>query len=101
MVIFVIYLLAKQICHLGDFEPPTHFFHAIRQHTTRRGTMFAWSNRPNFLVSVLSRLLASPHPLLIDLKLSKNSGMIMIRCRTFSKDLKFFNETGKYFVSIQ
>jgi hypothetical protein len=21
MVIFVIYLLAKQICHLGDFEP--------------------------------------------------------------------------------
>jgi hypothetical protein len=24
MVIFVIYLLAKQISHLGDFEPPTH-----------------------------------------------------------------------------
>jgi hypothetical protein len=24
MVIFVIYLLAKQICHLGDFEPNRH-----------------------------------------------------------------------------
>jgi hypothetical protein len=29
MVIFVIYLLAKQICHLGDFDVAT--FHAIRE----------------------------------------------------------------------
>jgi hypothetical protein len=33
----------------------THLFHAIRQHATRRGTTFARSNRPDFLVSVLSR----------------------------------------------
>jgi hypothetical protein len=32
---------------------------------------------------------------------SKNSGMIVYRCRTFCKNLNFFNETGKYFVLIQ
>jgi hypothetical protein len=75
----------------------THLFHAIRQHATRRGTTFARSNRPDFLVSVLSRasLLFSFSPaveiliLLIDLKLSKNSGIIMYHCRTFCKNFKF------------
>jgi hypothetical protein len=41
------------------------------------------------------------HPLLIDLKFSKNSRMIVSRCRTFCKNFNFFNETGKYFVLIQ
>jgi hypothetical protein len=41
------------------------------------------------------------HPLLIDLKFSKNSGIIVSRCRTFCKNFNFFNETGKYFVLIQ
>jgi hypothetical protein len=41
------------------------------------------------------------HLLLIDLKFSKNSGMIMYRCRTFCKNFKFFTETGKYFGLIQ
>jgi hypothetical protein len=39
------------------------------------------------------------HPLiLIDLKFSKKSGMIVYRCRIFCKKFNFFNETGKYFV---
>jgi hypothetical protein len=38
----------------------THLFHAIRQHATRRGTTFARSNRPDFLVSVLKRVVPPP-----------------------------------------
>jgi hypothetical protein len=41
------------------------------------------------------------HPLLMDLKFSKNSGMNECRCRTVCRNVKFFNETGKYFVLIQ
>jgi hypothetical protein len=33
------------------------------------------------------------HPLLIDFKSSKNSGMIVYRC-TFCKNFKFFNVAG-------
>jgi hypothetical protein len=40
----------------------THLFPAIRQHATRRGTTFARSNSPDFLVSVLSPLFASSAP---------------------------------------
>jgi hypothetical protein len=38
------------------------------------------------------------HPLLISLKFSKNSGMIVYHCRTVCKNFKIFNETGKDFV---
>jgi hypothetical protein len=38
----------------------THLFHAIRQHATRRGTTFARSNRPDFLVRVLKRVVPPP-----------------------------------------
>jgi hypothetical protein len=103
----------------------THLFHAIRQHATRRGTTYARSNRPDtrlFSKRVKAccppSLLLQPrsrdfhtgsqvlppdrkHPLLIDLKFSKNSGIIMYHCRTFCKHFKFFNETGQYFVLIQ
>jgi hypothetical protein len=41
------------------------------------------------------------HPFLIDLKFSKNSGMIVYCCRTFCRNFKIFNETGKYFFLIQ
>jgi hypothetical protein len=41
------------------------------------------------------------HPFQIDLKLLKNSGMIVNRCRTFCQNVKLFNERGKYFVLIQ
>jgi hypothetical protein len=41
------------------------------------------------------------HPLLINLKLSKISGMIVYRSRTVCKNFKFFNKTGKDFVLIQ
>jgi hypothetical protein len=34
----------------------THLFHAIRRHATRRGTTSARSNRPDFLVGVLMRV---------------------------------------------
>jgi hypothetical protein len=34
------------------------------------------------------------HPVLNDLKFSKNSGMIVYRCRTVCEKFKFFNETG-------
>jgi hypothetical protein len=37
------------------------------------------------------------HPLLINLKFSKNSGMIVYHCRTACKNFKIFNETGKDF----
>jgi hypothetical protein len=40
------------------------------------------------------------HPLLINLKFSQNSGMIVYHCRTASKNFKIFNETGKDFVLI-
>jgi hypothetical protein len=36
------------------------------------------------------------HPL--DLNYSKSSGTIVYRCRTFCKNLIFFNETSKHFV---
>jgi hypothetical protein len=82
----------------------THLFHAIRQHATRRGTTYARSNRPDFLVSVLKRVVPPPrsrdfhtgsqvlppdrkHPLLIDLKFSKNSGMIVHPCRILMKQV--------------
>jgi hypothetical protein len=41
------------------------------------------------------------HPLLINLKFSKNSEMIVYHCRTICKNFKIFNETGKDFVLIQ
>jgi hypothetical protein len=41
------------------------------------------------------------HPLLINLKFSKNSGIIVYHCRTICKNFKIFNETGKDFVLIQ
>jgi hypothetical protein len=41
------------------------------------------------------------HPLLINLKFSKNSGMIVYHCRTVCKNFKMFNETGKDLVLIQ
>jgi hypothetical protein len=41
------------------------------------------------------------HPLLINLKFLKNSGMIVYHCRTIPKNFKIFNETGKDFVLIQ
>jgi hypothetical protein len=41
------------------------------------------------------------HPLLINLKFSKNLGMIVNHCRRVCKNFKIFNETGKDFVLIQ
>jgi hypothetical protein len=41
------------------------------------------------------------HPLLINLKFSKKSGMIVYHCRTVCKNFRIFNETGKDFVLIQ
>jgi hypothetical protein len=41
------------------------------------------------------------HPLLINLKFSKNSEIIVYHCRTVCKNFKIFNETGKDFVLIQ
>jgi hypothetical protein len=41
------------------------------------------------------------HPLLIKLKFSKNSRMIVYHCRIVCKNFKIFNETGKDFVLIQ
>jgi hypothetical protein len=41
------------------------------------------------------------HPLIINLKFSKNSGMIVYHYRTVCKNFKIFNETGKDFVLIQ
>jgi hypothetical protein len=40
-------------------------------------------------------------PLSIEQEFSKKSGMIVYCCRTFCKNFKFFNVTGKYFVLIQ
>jgi hypothetical protein len=41
------------------------------------------------------------HPVLINLKFSKNSGMNVYHSRTVSKKFKIFNKTGKDFVLIQ
>jgi hypothetical protein len=41
------------------------------------------------------------HPLIINLKFSKNSRMIVYHYRTVCKNFKIFNETGKDFVLIQ
>jgi hypothetical protein len=40
------------------------------------------------------------HPLLINLKFSKISGMIVYHSRTVCKNFKIFNKTGKDFVLI-
>jgi hypothetical protein len=41
------------------------------------------------------------HALLINLKFSENSGMIVYHSRTVCKHFKIFNKTGKDFVLIQ
>jgi hypothetical protein len=59
-------------------------------------------NGRNCTYRLIQVLLPEPqHPLLIDLKFSKNSGIIVYGCRIFCKNLNFFNETSKYFVLIQ
>jgi hypothetical protein len=71
-----------------------------------KSVKFCVSVTPSYFMQYMYRMIQvlppeRKHPLLIDLKFSKNSGMIVYRCRIFCKNLNFFNETGKYFVLIQ
>jgi hypothetical protein len=77
----------------------------FRKHVTDK-SLINWRVLPlhaYFRYTLVSAVLLPErkHPLLINLKFSKNSGIIVYHCRTVCKNFKIFNETGKDFVLIQ
>jgi hypothetical protein len=80
-----------------------HKTHSINFWKKCENTSNSFLNSASFNVYRVSEVLPPErkHPLLINLKFSKNSGIIAYHCKIVCKNFKIFNETGKDFVLIQ